>query len=202
MNLSLAPPPPPSTSCRSYTYMPAVFGRIRKPIGRICVEGTLRCKEIKRRKDLRFLKVGSSSERAFISSCTGRDMTIREEEQEENAPLLEPEFNSRPRRIALFVEPSPFAWVFLFCLFVIASCSRFEAFGLPILLVDFATLVASVGWSGSIMSNYAIYCLPHLLYFLFCIQSRKCAMKMTTPSCLSIVNAPGAIIFMFLDLIV
>lgn len=41
------------------------------------------------------------------------NMTItdyREEEEEESPPpLLESEMNSRPRRIALFVEPSPFS---------------------------------------------------------------------------------------------
>lgn len=40
------------------------------------------------------------------------DMTITEvrpEEEEEGPPLLDSENNSRPRRIALFVEPSPFA---------------------------------------------------------------------------------------------
>ncbi|KAF3449706.1 hypothetical protein FNV43_RR10437 [Rhamnella rubrinervis] len=37
---------------------------------------------------------------------------IRPEEEEEGPPLLDPESNnSRPRRIALFVEPSPFAYV-------------------------------------------------------------------------------------------
>ncbi|OMO97509.1 Glycosyl transferase, family 1 [Corchorus olitorius] len=37
---------------------------------------------------------------------------VREEENEElNAPLIDPENSSRPRRIALFVEPSPFAYV-------------------------------------------------------------------------------------------
>ncbi|XP_030480540.1 sulfoquinovosyl transferase SQD2 [Cannabis sativa] len=43
-----------------------------------------------------------------------KDMTITEirpEEEEEYPPLLDPENNSRPRRIALFVEPSPFAYV-------------------------------------------------------------------------------------------
>ncbi|KAK6120287.1 hypothetical protein DH2020_045978 [Rehmannia glutinosa] len=40
-----------------------------------------------------------------ISEC-------REEDEDENPPpLLEPEMNSRPKRIALFVEPSPFAYV-------------------------------------------------------------------------------------------
>ncbi|CAA0836307.1 Sulfoquinovosyl transferase SQD2 [Striga hermonthica] len=44
-------------------------------------------------------------------------MTVREYGEDENVveengpPLLEPEMNSRPRRIALFVEPSPFAYV-------------------------------------------------------------------------------------------
>lgn len=40
-------------------------------------------------------------------------MTMREsrdgEEEESPPPLLQSETNSRPRRIALFVEPSPFA---------------------------------------------------------------------------------------------
>ncbi|KAG8649417.1 sulfoquinovosyl transferase SQD2 isoform X3 [Manihot esculenta] len=37
---------------------------------------------------------------------------VREEEEEENPPpLLDSDTNSRPRRIALFVEPSPFAYV-------------------------------------------------------------------------------------------
>ncbi|XP_062095295.1 sulfoquinovosyl transferase SQD2 [Humulus lupulus] len=43
-----------------------------------------------------------------------KDMTIieiRPEEEEEGPPLLDSENNSRPRRIALFVEPSPFAYV-------------------------------------------------------------------------------------------
>lgn len=42
-----------------------------------------------------------------------RQRQRREEEEEEEGPppLLDPESNSRPRRIALFVEPSPFAYV-------------------------------------------------------------------------------------------
>ncbi|KAF7142628.1 hypothetical protein RHSIM_Rhsim05G0206900 [Rhododendron simsii] len=42
------------------------------------------------------------------------DMTIsdfRDEEEENPPPLLESEISSKPRRIALFVEPSPFAYV-------------------------------------------------------------------------------------------
>ncbi|XP_065853727.1 sulfoquinovosyl transferase SQD2 [Euphorbia lathyris] len=49
------------------------------------------------------------------ATSSNKDMTItelREDEEEENPPLLvESESNSRPRRIALFVEPSPFAYV-------------------------------------------------------------------------------------------
>jgi len=63
---------------------------------------------------------GSSSAKSRKSLALGTThMTIAEdsllevvEEDEESPPdfsLLDPESNSRPRRIALFVEPSPFA---------------------------------------------------------------------------------------------
>ncbi|CAH8355641.1 unnamed protein product [Eruca vesicaria subsp. sativa] len=49
------------------------------------------------------------------SSGSNEDMTITDvregEESEIEAPLLDPESYSKPRRIALFVEPSPFAYV-------------------------------------------------------------------------------------------
>ncbi|KAL6987750.1 Sulfoquinovosyl transferase sqd2 [Sarracenia purpurea var. burkii] len=47
------------------------------------------------------------------SSIAATKMTITEfrDEGEENPPLLESEISSTPRRIALFVEPSPFAYV-------------------------------------------------------------------------------------------
>ncbi|CAN7004415.1 unnamed protein product [Brassica rapa subsp. trilocularis] len=50
------------------------------------------------------------------SSSGSSDMTITEargegDESEIEAPLLDPESYSKPRRIALFVEPSPFAYV-------------------------------------------------------------------------------------------
>ncbi|XP_008800789.2 sulfoquinovosyl transferase SQD2 [Phoenix dactylifera] len=52
---------------------------------------------------------------AVLVSASARKMTIeeiKEQEVEEAPPLLEDaEANSRPRRIALFVEPSPFAYV-------------------------------------------------------------------------------------------
>lgn len=66
--------------------------------------------------EARFLqsKAASSSGRRRLRRrpffVAGSDMTITEEE-EGPPPLLESEGNSRPRRIVLFVEPSPFAWV-------------------------------------------------------------------------------------------
>ncbi|KAA8516319.1 hypothetical protein F0562_016612 [Nyssa sinensis] len=55
-------------------------------------------------------KSGSLRKGFFIAAS---DMTITEirEEEEESPPLLESEVYSRPRRIALFVEPSPFSYV-------------------------------------------------------------------------------------------
>lgn len=51
------------------------------------------------------------SRRGEFAVVKASDMTINEvrEEEEEGPPLLDSETNSRPRRIALFVEPSPFA---------------------------------------------------------------------------------------------
>ncbi|KAH6824785.1 sulfoquinovosyldiacylglycerol 2 [Perilla frutescens var. hirtella] len=67
----------------------------------------------KRSTGLRILRVGSSNELPSIAATS--NITIKEYkegEEEENFPTLtEPEANSRPRRIALFVEPSPFSYV-------------------------------------------------------------------------------------------
>lgn len=49
-------------------------------------------------------------------SAKSRNMTIseiRQEDGENPPPYVESEITTRPRRIALFVEPSPFAWVFV-----------------------------------------------------------------------------------------
>ncbi|CAH9068215.1 unnamed protein product [Cuscuta europaea] len=74
-----------------------------------------------------FIKVSSSRTRSFciktgslkarrtpLAIAASQKMTFtdyREEAEENTSPLLEPEATSRPRRIALFVEPSPFAYV-------------------------------------------------------------------------------------------
>ncbi|XP_016468342.2 sulfoquinovosyl transferase SQD2 [Nicotiana tabacum] len=52
--------------------------------------------------------------RSLIAPKASNKMTIteyRDEEEENPPPLLVSEMSSRPRRIALFVEPSPFAYV-------------------------------------------------------------------------------------------
>ncbi|XP_022841962.1 sulfoquinovosyl transferase SQD2-like isoform X2 [Olea europaea var. sylvestris] len=71
-----------------------------------------KCNLPKNSTSLRILK---SRESPFIVAASRDNMTItecREEEEEVNPPpFLESEMNSRPRRIALFVEPSPFAYV-------------------------------------------------------------------------------------------
>ncbi|CAH2074565.1 unnamed protein product [Thlaspi arvense] len=53
--------------------------------------------------------------RELVSASGSNDMTVpevrEEDESEIEAPLLDPESYSKPRRIALFVEPSPFSYV-------------------------------------------------------------------------------------------
>ncbi|OIS97918.1 PREDICTED: sulfoquinovosyl transferase SQD2-like [Nicotiana attenuata] len=46
-----------------------------------------------------------------LIAASNSNMTIREEEEEGPPPLLDSEISSKPRRIAIFVEPSPFAYV-------------------------------------------------------------------------------------------
>lgn len=66
--------------------------------GRFCHSGRVRRKGVVQSK-----KLGVKASKMTISE-------IRPEEEEEGPPLLDAENNhSRPRRIALFVEPSPFA---------------------------------------------------------------------------------------------
>ncbi|KAL3826087.1 hypothetical protein ACJIZ3_022116 [Penstemon smallii] len=81
--------------------------RARKPSCLICVKT----------QSLRSRRIRYFSKRPFIfaASSINRDMTITEfkvKEEEENPPLLlDSEMSSKSRRIALFVEPSPFAYV-------------------------------------------------------------------------------------------
>lgn len=107
---------PSSSSSLSYCYTPTVSASkfsclCKKPIYSVKVK-SWECKRSIRSKEL---QVRSSVERPFAEAGTRSDMPIREEDEEENpSSLLDSEMNSRPRRIALFVEPSPFASVSYF----------------------------------------------------------------------------------------
>lgn len=100
--------PSSSSSSLSYCYTPTVSAAkfscfCKKSIYSVKVK-SWECKRSIRSKEL---QVRSSVERPFAEAGT-----IREEDEEENpSSLLDSEMNSRPRRIALFVEPSPFASV-------------------------------------------------------------------------------------------
>lgn len=94
-----------ATTCSprcSFVHSPVSFGlssQRRLPISLIRKKTKLRfCGEITREA---------------VSVSGSNDMTItqvrEDDESEIEAPLLDPESLSKPRRIALFVEPSPFA---------------------------------------------------------------------------------------------
>ncbi|PSS32678.1 Sulfoquinovosyl transferase [Actinidia chinensis var. chinensis] len=111
INPALSPPPPLCTSSFASSSGPRTPFSLRfstfcapraKPICRI------------RSKSHSLLSKRPSSGRLKRSSISASNMTVtefRHEEEENPPPLLESEVSSRPRRIALFVEPSPFAYV-------------------------------------------------------------------------------------------
>ncbi|XP_022841427.1 sulfoquinovosyl transferase SQD2-like [Olea europaea var. sylvestris] len=113
INPALSPLFSASASSCSSSYKVSGFYRETKPISIIC--GKARSLECNLLKSSRRLRIFKSRQRLFIAATNRDKMTLteyREEEEEENPPpLLESEMNSRPRRIALFVEPSPFAYV-------------------------------------------------------------------------------------------
>lgn len=86
---------------------------------------------------------------AASSNVTSEELT--EGGEEENSPTLpEQEANSRPRRIALFVEPSPFSWVplqFLFFFFVHVIVSSLRPFMLSLL----AKILCSIQFKCSVL---------------------------------------------------
>ncbi|KAF5476232.1 hypothetical protein F2P56_007965, partial [Juglans regia] len=98
--LSFSTSPSPSSSSSS-----ALYGPVSPKALCFIAQGTkpvsLFCKRRAERQTRDF----------FVPKAS--DMTIDEvrEEEEEGPPLIDSETNSRPRRIALFVEPSPFAYV-------------------------------------------------------------------------------------------
>ncbi|XP_057801281.1 sulfoquinovosyl transferase SQD2 [Salvia miltiorrhiza] len=120
---SLSPPPfslpTSSSSFCSYSFPPTLFNslvssscapRTRKPIALNCVKArSLQHRRPKSSAELRIMRVRSSNN-AGTSNVTIKEHN--EGEEDDNSPTsLEQEANSRPRRIALFVEPSPFSYV-------------------------------------------------------------------------------------------
>ncbi|KAL7136293.1 hypothetical protein ABFS83_10G019900 [Erythranthe nasuta] len=100
----------------SFNYTPTNFTcfcasseAIRRPICQICVK--TKFLQSKRGKQLRILKVRSSANEKPIAAAASSSSEYEEGEEENPPPMVESEINSRPRRIALFVEPSPFAYV-------------------------------------------------------------------------------------------
>ncbi|PSS34638.1 Sulfoquinovosyl transferase [Actinidia chinensis var. chinensis] len=110
INPDLSPPPPLSTSSSASSSVPRTLFSLR--ISNICAP---RAKPICRirSKSHSLLSERPNSGRLKRSSISASDMTITEfrDEEEDPPPLLESEISSKPRRIVLFVEPSPFAYV-------------------------------------------------------------------------------------------
>ncbi|KAL6528622.1 Sulfoquinovosyl transferase sqd2 [Orobanche minor] len=120
---SLSTPPfSLSTPSCSYScnYHPTFFvskvycfgtSRLGKPISVICEKTRTLCpKRSKRSKSLNSLKIRSTTQNSILTSSNSSKMTIAEYREEEG-PLLESQMNPGPRRIALFIEPSPFSYV-------------------------------------------------------------------------------------------
>lgn len=172
INPSLSPPslfaPSSTTPCyskpssrsssSSFSFKVSSFNSSRtKPI-------FLNCKKFD------YLRVNSEKSRKRLEGLVVRDsdnsrqsnMTISEvREDEVEAPLLDPEINennSRPRRIALFVEPSPFSWVFFFSFFVCLFVCKLD------ITLYLKLLESAQSW------NFRAFCLTSLIFVggVFC----------------------------------
>ncbi|KAK3031382.1 hypothetical protein RJ639_036090 [Escallonia herrerae] len=110
LNPALSPPSPTSSS-----YTPTVFPKVSsfrhsraKSISLISTStDSLLCSRPKFCGRSRKI----FKERSFVRANKMTITELREEEEENPPPFFESEANARPRRIALFVEPSPFAYV-------------------------------------------------------------------------------------------
>ncbi|XP_059667937.1 sulfoquinovosyl transferase SQD2 [Cornus florida] len=118
INLTLSPPffyassSPFPSAVASSSDTPPFFLRVSC----LCPSRTqpisLLCTQTRSLQSRRKPKSGRLRQRPFIAASNMTITEVREEEEEENPPpLLESEINSKPRRIALFVEPSPFSYV-------------------------------------------------------------------------------------------
>ncbi|TYK24980.1 sulfoquinovosyl transferase SQD2 [Cucumis melo var. makuwa] len=112
INLSLSPPPfSTSAAVATTTSFYEAPSSLRFPHFRsLASNPTSSFCEISR---FTCLKSSFRSRGRGILSVKANKMTIAEvrpeDGEEDSPPLLDPETNSKPRRIALFVEPSPFA---------------------------------------------------------------------------------------------
>lgn len=112
INLSLSPPPfSTSAAVATTTSFYEAPSSLRFPHSRSLTSNprSLFC-EIFR---FRCLEGSLRNKGSGFLSVKANNMTIAEvrpeDGEEDSPPLLDPETNSKPRRIALFVEPSPFA---------------------------------------------------------------------------------------------
>ncbi|XP_047978148.1 sulfoquinovosyl transferase SQD2-like [Salvia hispanica] len=104
----------------SYSLLPPLFNsgvsrscasRKRNPITLNCVNArSLQQGRLRSSAELRIMRVRSSNNEGSSSNVTITEHNVGEEEDKSPTPP-EQEANSRPRRIALFVEPSPFSYV-------------------------------------------------------------------------------------------
>ncbi|XP_075486183.1 sulfoquinovosyl transferase SQD2-like [Primulina tabacum] len=118
---ALSPPSFPastSSSCGDSSKISCCCkSRIIKPICLVCVRNkSLSCRRLKWSEEFQIFKVRSRRERLFLaaSSCSSMDNAEYGEwdDGKEDPPLsVESEMISKPRRIALFVEPSPFSYI-------------------------------------------------------------------------------------------
>ncbi|XP_030449910.1 sulfoquinovosyl transferase SQD2 [Syzygium oleosum] len=106
------PPPPPCCSVPSARSRPiSLFARPAKPEGWGSSSSSSSSGSRRRRRRREVLARMTISELRNEEEEEDKEEEEEEEEEEVPPPLLDSENNSRPRRIALFVEPSPFAYV-------------------------------------------------------------------------------------------
>ncbi|XP_027068534.1 sulfoquinovosyl transferase SQD2 isoform X1 [Coffea arabica] len=109
----------PSTSAS--TYPPKNFVKVScfstsraQPVVLLCIKTqSLQCTTKAHKKGAAAARLKRARQRKpFFAANSNMTITeYMEEEEESPPPLLESEMNSRPRRIALFIEPSPFSYV-------------------------------------------------------------------------------------------
>ncbi|KAG2262357.1 hypothetical protein Bca52824_069436 [Brassica carinata] len=116
INLSVTPPPPSSfllstttNTCSSSSATTTRCSFVTAPVSLGLSSPRRLPISLVRKQTKTFFRVSSSSGSSDMTIITR--VKAEGDESEIEAPLLDPESYSKPRRIALFVEPSPFAYV-------------------------------------------------------------------------------------------